>query len=187
MKNHAISKEDALETFASDFATNPNVLLEYLSKYPQFSIDLVDLSRELTHMARLEEDTSRDDEALLSLSMLKFNNENLGSSKLQFASDNLFKSVAKKFKIPYLVMLAIKERRIEPSTISDQLMELIAKILDTTNQDLKLFLSHSISVSVKANKSNHKPITASKVSFEQILRDANISSEKLAELIEKGL
>lgn len=187
MKNHAISKEDVLETFASDFATNSTVLREYLAKYPQFSIDLVDLSRELTHMARLEEDSSRDDEALLSLSLLKFNNENLGSSKLQFASDSLFKSVAKKFKIPYLVMLAIKERRIEPSTIPDQLMKLIAKILDTTSQDLELFLAHSISVSIKASKSNNKPVTGSKVSFEQILKDANISSEKLTELIEQGL
>lgn len=186
MNNQELTIEDVSEAFATEFASNPNALKKFLMKYPQFSIELVDLSRGLSHMAVLEDDPSRDDETFLSASLQRFKTTQVQTNNLQSAPDNLFKTVAKKFKIPYLILLSIRERRIEPSTISDHFLKLFSRALGTTPLDLQSFLSQPINVTVRANKSDQKPAVPSKVAFEQILNDAQISSEKLAELLEKG-
>jgi hypothetical protein len=185
MKNYAINIEDALESFATEFATNPHVLPDYLVKYPQFSIELVDLSRELSHMAILETDTSRDDAEYLNASLNKFRNITAQPNGLQSAPYSLFKNVAKQLKIPFLIMLSIRERRVEPSTISNQFLELFAKALGATVQDFQSYLSLPTHVTAKASKADQKPIMASKVSFEEILNDAQISPQDLVKLLEK--
>jgi hypothetical protein len=155
-------------------------------EYPQFSIELVDLSRELSRMAILQDDPSRDDENFVNASLQRFKTTQIQTNNLQAAPDNLFKTVAKKLKIPYLILLSIRERRVEPSTISEQFLKLFARALGTTPLDLQSFLSQPINVTVRANKSDQKPVLPSKVAFEQILNDAQISSEELTELLEKG-
>lgn len=185
MTNYAINIEDALEAFATEFAINPHVLPDYLVKYPQFSIELVDLSRELSHMAVLQTDTSRDDAEYLKASLNKFRTIQAQPNELQSAPDSFFKNISKQFKIPFTIMLSIRERRVDPSTVPDQFIELFAKALSTTVQDFQSFLSLPTYVTAKSNKSDQKPIMASKVSFEKILKDAEISPQELVTLLEK--
>lgn len=185
MTNHAITIEDALEAFATEFATNPHVLSDYLAKYPQFAIELVDLSRELSYMAILQTDSSRDNPEYLKASLNKFQTIQTQLDGLQSAPDSFFKNISKQFNIPFSIMLSIRERRVEPSTISDQLVELFANVLNTTVQEFRSYLSLPTNVALKSNKSDRKPIIASKVPFDEILKDAALSQQELVKLLEK--
>jgi len=187
MTNHETTLEVVLEAFATELATNPNALKKYLSAYPQFSIELVDLSMELRQLAEAAEDTSRDDEAFMSDTLMKFQIPQVRVHRNQRIPGESFRNAAKKFKIPFSIMLAIKEKRVEPSTISNRLLDLIARAIEISTEDFQSYISGPINLSVKANKSDEKPTAAAKVPFEKILRDANTSSDDLAELIERGL
>lgn len=186
MTNHPFTLEDALEAFASEYSSNPNALKKYMGEYPQFAIELVDLSKNLRYMNYLEEETSRDDEVFLNATLQRFKTANVPIGSLESAPDSFFKDVAKKFKIPNQIMLSIRERRVEPSTLSAQLLELIARALGTNPQGLQSFLSLPIKPSIRANKSDQKPVAPSKVAFEKILSDAQITSQELTELLKKG-
>jgi hypothetical protein len=187
MNNQEFTLEDVLEAFATEFSSNPNTLKKYLAEYPQFSIELVDTSRELSRLSLLEEDTSNDDDVFLNASFMKLKAAQSQLNSLQPVPEESFRIAAKKFKIPFSIMLALKEKRVEPTTISNQLLELFAKALATTTRNFESYLSGPLSISIKSNKSDEKPTLGAKVPFEQILRDANISSEELAALIERSM
>jgi hypothetical protein len=189
MNSQEFTLEDVLEAFASEFSLNPNILKKYLAEYPQFSVELVDTSRELGRLEHLEADTSHDDETFLNTSFARFKaaQEQVQGQGHQSISEESFKIASKKFKIPFSIMLALKERRTDPSTIPNQLLALIAQALATTTRNLELYLAGPLSISIKSNKSDEKPTPGVKVPFEQILQDANMSGEELTQLIKQSL
>lgn len=184
MNNQKFNLEEVLEAFATEFTTNQQILSKYLVEFPQHSIELVDLSRELSRMELLEGDESRDDVAFIEARLKDFQAAQTRSHSIE---DGAFRIATEKFGIPFSIMKALKERRVEPPTIANHLLELIAKAMETTSEALYAYLLGPINVSYRASKSDSKPIVGEKVSFDKILHDANISSEALADKIERGL
>ena len=95
----------------------------------------------------------------------------------------MFTNAAKALDLPIQAGLALRERRIDVSTIPSRIIEKLAQALNASVMVLHSYLALPPQVSqLRANKSSTKPTAVEKVSFERILRDAGVDEETLSKL-----
>jgi len=103
---------------------------------------------------------------------------------LQEAPAKVFTDAAKTLGLPIQAGLALRERRIDASTVPSRILEKLAQVLKTTIAVLHSYLALPPQVSqLRASKSSTKPTAAEKVSFERVLRDAGVDEEALSKLL----
>lgn len=183
-KHSRIAREDVLKAFAIDFELGSGVLVRYLADYPQFSADLVDLSRELSR--EVDEDLPLDavELAAVTAKMSRLQEATAGLAALQSAPPRLFSDAAKVLGLPLQVGAAIRERRVDVATLPSRVLELMAQALHAPAAALRAFLLMPAQVSpLKANKSSGKPAPAEKVPMERLLRDAGMDEERISALL----
>lgn len=179
------TREDVLGAFAMDFEPGKTGLLDrYLSRYPEYSLQLVDLSRELSR--ELEEDMplNTDARATVTRGMHRLQVRMATLQSLKDAPAKMFIDAAKASALPIQAGLALRERRVEPSTIPARILEALAHALQASVAVFNSYLALPPQVSqLRANKSNDKPTAAEKVSFERILREAGVDEATLSTLL----
>lgn len=186
MAGHSpISREDVLGAFAMDFEPGQTGLLErYLSLYPEYSLQLVDLSRELSRELEEELPLSTDERATVARGMNRLQARMATLQSLRDAPAKMFIDAAKASALPIQAGLALRERRVEPSTVPARILEALAHALQASVAVLSSYLALPPQVSqLRANKSNDKPTAAEKVSFERILREAGVDEATLSTLL----
>ena len=179
-------REEILKSFAIDFDDQSEVLKSYLTKYPELALDLVDLSSALSHLAPDLEELSELDRHSVQDGLQRYRKGSVLIADLSSAPVSVFKDAGIILNLPMQVMVALRERRIELASIPPRFMSLLASALKTTQASLIQFLQlPPQAMATRANKSMTKPAAAVKVTLERILRDAEIPSQRLLELLSK--
>jgi hypothetical protein len=178
------TREDVLNAFAMDFEPGAGILERYLSQYPEYSLQLVDLSRELSREFDDDGPLSANDLAAVSAGICRLQERSATLQALQEAPAKTFTNAAKALGWPIQAGLALRERRIEASTIPARVHEKLAKALQASAAVLNAFLALPPQTSqLRASKSSTKPVAAEKVSLERTLRDAGVDGEVLSKLL----
>ncbi|MCY1221444.1 hypothetical protein D9M68_209990 [compost metagenome] len=179
------TRDDVLRAFAMDFGEGPAVLSRYLTDFPQYSVDLVDLSRELTRNEVVEEELTEEDALDIRRGLDRFRSKQNRNVEIPDLQPKAFLDAAKQLNLPLQVMMAFRERRVELVSVPLRFRSALADALRTTRALLENFLALPPQVAAaRANKSSVKPVAAEKVSFERVLRDAAVSAERISELID---
>jgi hypothetical protein len=178
------TQEDVLNAFAMDFEPGARVLERYLSQYPEYSLQLVDLSRELSREFDDDRPLSANDLEAINAGMRRLLERPATLQALQEAPAKTFTNAAKALGWPLQAGLALRERRIEASTIPARVYEKLAQALQAPVAVLHSFLALPPQVSqLRASKSSTKPVAAEKVSLERTLREAGVDEEVLSKLL----
>lgn len=185
MTEHSIhTREDVLNEFAMDFELGVGVLQRYLSRYPEYSLQLVDLARELSREFDDDSPLSADDLAAVDAGMRRLQKASIPLQILQAAPAKTFTDAVKKLGLPAQVGLALRECRIEASTVSSRTLSKLAQALETPIDVLLAHMALPPQTSHhRANKSLTKPGAAEKVSLERILRDAGYDEDALSKFL----
>lgn len=180
----AISRDDVLYAFAVEDDVGRETLLRYLATYPEYTLDLVDLSRELTR-SNSEAPLSQEDEQRIDSAIARLRNGKLKAPPRALAPQ-VFNVAANRLDVPLLAMVAFRERRVDLSTVPTRFLRALAQALETTLDDLRTFLSQPATVSTsRQSKSRVQPTAPSKVSFEKILLDAGVPAERRQALLKQ--
>lgn len=179
------TREDVLGAFAMDFESGkPGVLERYLSQYPEYSLQLVDISRELSRTLEEEEPLNAGELATVSSGMHRLQKLTATVQSLQDAPAKTFTNAVKALALPMQAGLALRERRVDVSTIPARILETLAQALQASVEVLGSYLALPPQVSqLRANKSSVKPTEAEKVSFERVLREAGMDEAALSKLL----
>lgn len=184
MTKSPISREDVLGAFAMDFEQGAGVLEQYLARYPEYSLELVDLSRELSRAFDDDSPLSADELATVDAGMRRLQKHTATLQSLQDAPAKLFTDAAKALTLPMQAGLALRERRITASTIPVRILEKLAEALQSSVTVLQTYLALPPQASqLRASKSSTKPVAAEKVPFERVLREAGVTEEALSKLL----
>lgn len=175
------TREDVLNAFAMDFEPGLGVLQRYLSQYPKYSLQLVDLARELSREFDDDSPLSADDLAAVDAGMCRLQKASISLHTLQAAPAKTFTDAVKTLGLPIQVGLALRECRIEASTVSSRALAKLARALDATVEVVLAHLALPPRTSqLRASKSTTKPVAAEKVSLERILREAGCDEDALS-------
>jgi transcriptional regulator with XRE-family HTH domain len=184
------SLDDVLDTYALE-ADNDNATLErYLREYPQYAAELVELSRELDRP--LDVSTAPLDakeRALIAKAWTQFSSIHdsaVSSSPLVWDPAKM-KAIASAFGVPRQIISAFREGRVILESVPHHFLERLAKALGATYEVLRTSLACAPDLATsRSYKADEKPKAPQQVTFEQLLIDACVSSEKKAELLAEG-
>lgn len=186
-QSQAMTRDEVLYAFAieADTVDRGILLMRYLATYPQYAHDLVDLSRELERTVS-DEPLSPAEERCVNAAVARFR-AGVGQRMPVSIAAQAFNVAAECLQLPRLVLVSFRERRIELSTVPQRFLERLAEVLETSLDELRAFLSQPPAVSAaRQSKSRIKPVAATKVPFEKILRDAGVEAERVRTLIARG-
>ena len=162
-------RDDVLSAFAVEPNCNCETLDRYLKKYPQFTNELIDLSTEL----RLEESrpaTSAEpiddpgcEGAWTTFASVAPNVSALANPFTKFRGQ-AFVSFCKSLRLPRSIVVALRDRLVEPASIPALLVEAISRLSDATSEAVQQYLSQ-------------QPTTMTTMEFLMIMIPANIGDE----------
>jgi uncharacterized protein (DUF2384 family) len=176
--------EDVLNALAMDFEPGAGVLQRYLSQYPEYSLQLVDLARELSREFDDDMPLSANDIAALESGMRRIQRASISLQALQAAPAKTFTDAVKALGLPIQVGLALRECRIEASTVPSRALAKLAQALQAPVEVLLAYLALPPQTSqLRASKSSTKPVAAEKVSLERILREAGYNEDAVSKFL----
>jgi hypothetical protein len=182
-KHSSNTQEDILNAFAMDYEPGAGLLEQYLLQYPEYALQLVDLSRELSRELEDDGPLSADDLAAVNEGMRRIQEGLITLQSLQAAPAKLFTDAVKVLGFPIQAGLAVREHRIEVSTIPSRILEKLALALRAPVSVLSAYMALPPQASqLRASKSSTKPAAAEKVSLERILKEAGYDEDALSKL-----
>lgn len=187
----ASTLEEILEDFAAEPTHDKAMLEQYLREYPQFAIELIDLSR---HLRRTEKsDTSpltANETALVNAAWLGHVASMRPSGEADpFARLDVTKSreIARALDIPRQVVIGLQERRAKPASIPRRFLGQLAAKMNVTYDALAAALALPAPQPAVSYKADEKPVVPEQVTFEQLLIEANVAVDKRAALLAEGV
>jgi hypothetical protein len=180
------SREDVLYTFAVG-SNSGRDLEQYLRDYPQYAAELIDLSHELSRdVCEDEMPLSDEDLALIDKAWLQHVAAVPQEIMDPFATLSVAeqRELAQRLDVPRQVIMVFREHRVEPTSVPAPFLERLAAALNSTVEILKdTFALQSEPDLARSYKADDRPEVRKSVTFEQILIDANVPSEKRALLM----
>lgn len=184
-QSQAMTRDEVLYDFAMEDAGGRDTLMRYLAMYPQYAHDLVDLSQELTRPVSYEP-LSAAELQRANAAVARFRTGAERRASASFAAQT-FNVAAERLQLPRLVLISFRERRIDLTSVPTRFLERLAEAMGSTLEQIHTFLSQPPMVSAtRQSKSRVKPVAATKVPFEKILRDAGVEAERVQALIDRG-
>jgi hypothetical protein len=184
------TREEVLDAFAVEPTHGRETLARYLREYPQFALELVDLSRELSRaIIEDNEPLSEADASWIDAAWKRHVEAAPPAVSDPFAvlSVNELREVAARLGVPRQVITAFRERRVDMTTVPRPFMSTFAELMKTALEPFIAVLSGPPQASfARSFKSNERPEVAARASFEQILIDAGVSAEKRSSLLARG-
>lgn len=181
------TREDVLDAFAVEEVFGRETLERYLRDYPQFAMDLVDLSRELSRATREDEGPlSAMDEAAIEAAWKRHVEAapKVITDPFEGISVDQLRSMAKQLDVPRQVITAFRERRVDIPSVPRRFLAKLAASMNAVLEQLVIALSSPlVPSSVRSYKADEKPLISERVSFDQILTEAGVSKEKRASLL----
>lgn len=182
--------EDVLDAFAME-ETHAKVTLDrYLTAYPQFAGDLIDLSRELLRAdPPSEADLSAADLGKIDAAWMKHAAAEPKAATDPFASLSPTRSreIAIELGVPRQVVTSFRERRIQAASVPTGFMKRLAKALAVSVDTVVARLTPvPIPGLARSYRSDSQPRPVAQLSFERVLIDAGVSDADRARLMTDG-
>ncbi|MGN5478209.1 hypothetical protein ACTMU2_18080 [Cupriavidus basilensis] len=178
------TRDEVLRAFAMEFGESSATLKRYLTSFPQYAVDLVDLSRELSRGEVVDHELTAEDAVGVRLALERFRSKRPRNADLPELQPKAFAVVVSTLNLPIQVVIAFRERRVDLASVPVGFRNALARALGTTRGILENFLALPPQVSpARASKSGVKPVAAEKVPFERVLTDAGLSPERISELM----
>ncbi|UWU19541.1 hypothetical protein N2599_36505 (plasmid) [Rhizobium sullae] len=180
------SRETVLDAFAVESESDRSTLERYLRLYPEYAVELVDLSRELSRETS-EDDAplSAVDQELIDAAWSQHANAlpTAGSDPFAALTADDWRAVARKLDVPRQVITALRERRVSLLSIPNRFLGKLAEAMRCSLSQLQMSWGTAPLSAARSYKADGKPSAGEQVSFERVLIDAGVSDEKRAELL----
>ena len=182
-----LSRQEVLDAFAVEPEAGRETLERYLLAYPQFATELLDLSR-MRASRFWDEETplSQEDEANIDAAWLSHAAAGPTAVTDPFLSLSVpqLREISTRLGVPRQVVTAFRNRRVIMSTVPPRFLEQLAKLVNTSMEQIVRTLSLPISQEpAQSYRSEDKPVPSDAVSFEQILIDAGIPEDERVQLM----
>jgi hypothetical protein len=178
--------EDILDAFAMEETHAKATLDRYLTAYPQFAGELVDLSRELMQAEPVDDELSAADLAMIDAGWLKHAAAQPKAVADPFAalSPTRSREIAAEMGVPRQVLTSFRERRIRPASVPRGFLRRLAGAVAISPDDLFAWLSPPPAPAfARSYRADAQPTAATQVSFERVLIDADVSEDHRARLL----
>lgn len=189
-RDNNLSLEEVLDSFAMEPNPSRDVLGRYVTDYPQFAEELVDLSHEIFRISLVQERTltSQDDSRISSArSVLQASIGSPVPDPLANLSRSAMGELSEALHVPQQVILAFWEKRVAPASVPPRFLERMASVLDASVQSLVQSLSGAQQSLARSHKADDKPVAdGDKQDFERVLREARVPEEEIASLLMQG-
>ena len=170
--------EDILDAFAMEETHARATLDRYLTAYPQFAGDLIDLSRELMRAdVPTQIELRQDDVEKIDAAWTRHVAARPRQSADPFAalSPTRSREVAVELGVPRQVVTAFRERRIQPASVPGPFLRRLAGALGSSFDDLATWMTPPPDAALaRSYRANGQPDPAAQVPFERILIDAGV-------------
>jgi hypothetical protein len=176
------SCEDVLYAFAVEPNPGRHILEQYLRDYPEYAIELIDLSYELSR--EVDEDEaplSADDHAVIDSAWRRYVEASPREATNPFANLSVAeqRDLAQRLDVPRQVITAFREHRVELASVPSPFLERLAAALSSTVEILRNALPLPPEPGLmRSYKSGAKPETQTSVTFERLLIDADVPLDK---------
>ena len=176
------SREDILYAFAVEPTSDRETLERYLSNYPEYSAELIDLSYELSCDGP-EDNSPLSDQEIGLIDRLWQQHTGIDTKNIIDPFANLTvatqRQLARQLDIPRQVLTAFREHKVEPNSIPSPFLERLASTLNITMELLVNALGQPPQVSqARSYKSDARPEINRQVSIEQVLIEAEVPPDK---------
>lgn len=181
--------EEVLDAYAVEVVHDRATLENYLRDFPQFSEELVELSREVSRVVEYDESPlSATEEALIEKAWQNHVQPIAQSADEIDPLANLsvpqLREVAHQLGVPRQVITAFRERRVMLESVPKSFLAAFARALSCTVDLLSSVISEtSGSDFSRSYKADIKPTAGEAISFEKLLIDAGVSEAKCADLL----
>lgn len=184
-----LSIEDVLDLFLMEEEHGAEVLARYVRAYPEFAVQLIDLSR-LIASSDVDNDRplsatdqSRIDAAWIAHAAAGPANPPNGDPFTALSGDRS-KALSLTLGIPRQVITCFRERKIDPSSVPNPILQRFADELDVPLAHVIAAMRQSAQPSMgRSYKAVGKPGAGGQVSFEQVLIDAGVPEADRARLL----
>ncbi|SCZ51250.1 hypothetical protein SAMN04488118_101447 [Epibacterium ulvae] len=172
-----LTKEDVLRSFSIEEDQSKETLDAYLKQYPQFALNLIELSLELE---LLEPRSSDADEGV------ETNPIDTSQVKAALSGENA-KGIAKELGFPRAVVAAFRDRVFAPETLPQSLVRRTASAASIGKAQLLAYLCMPTHMpSGLSMKATGKPEEMEKISFSDFVADLGLDETQKARLYDGG-
>lgn len=172
--------EDVLDAFAMEETHTKVTLDRYLTAYPQFAGNLVDLSRELLQAdLPINGELSPADVAKIDAAwaMHVAAQPRLAVDPFTVLSPTRSREIALELGIPRQVLTSFRERRIQAASVPGAFLRRLAGALVTSVDDLLTWMTTPPTEALaRSYRADSQPTTALQLPFERVLIDAGLSA-----------
>ena len=190
VRDNNLSLEEVLDSFAMEMDPDGDVLGRYLTDYPQFAEELVDLSHEIFRVGLVQDRALTDEDNSRISSAWSVIQASIGrppADPLTSLSASAMGGLSEALHVPRQVILAFREKRIVASSVPRRFLERMATLLDASVQSLIESLAGPQQMLARSHKADDKPAaTGEKQAFEEVLREARVPEEEIASLLTEG-
>ncbi|RWO48425.1 MAG: hypothetical protein EOS11_05050 [Mesorhizobium sp.] len=180
------SRESVLDAFAVEREPGRSTLERYLRLYPEYAVELVDLSRELSR--EVFDDAaplSAADQALIDAAWSRHAATMPAATYDPFAALTAddWRAVAQRLELPRQVVTALRERRVSLASIPRRFLQRLAEAIGSTVAQLESSWGSAQLSATRSYKADGKPTVGEQVTLEQVLIDAGVPAETRARLL----
>jgi hypothetical protein len=179
--------EEVLLAFSVEPVRDRSTLDHYLALYPQYTVDLIDLSLDLCIEGRgISEAVEDEDTFQLALKQLRGAGTVAARSSVNpfdaFRGAS-FVALADSLRVPRSVLIAFRDRLVVASSVPKLFLARIARAVQMTVADLLAYLALPPAVAGAVNyKADAKPASSEKVTFEALLDSSGVTPEQKADI-----
>ncbi len=179
--------QDVLDEFAMEAEPGRETLERYLSAYPDYAGDLIDLSRELIRQpSSFVGDLTQEEENLIEAAWRKHESTapRRVPNPLAALTVPQLRSAAVTLGVPRQVLTAFRERLVLSASVPERFLTRFAEAVGQGVEAIRDWLEHGgMPEPERSYKADDKPGEATQVTFEQILADAEVPANRRAELL----
>lgn len=180
--------EMVLYAFSVESSHDRATLERYLSKYPNLTQELIGLAFELrladsqsTAQPELASDTKAQqawEEFTSSAPAKATSPANSGTLMSKFRGEE-FVALADRLKFPRSILIAFRDRQIEPDSIPERIIARFAEATKSTVLAVRDYLSSPpLIIQTAQFKADNKPAQQGRVTFEQLVENTPMSDEE---------
>ena len=177
------TKDDVLDAFAMESEQGRSTLERYLQTYPQFAKELIELSREIMRTISDDDDPLSPAEiTAIDEAWIRYSSSEI-RDPLALLTPNELRQIAEMLGIPRQVMTAFREHKVILSTVPRGFLARFAEAAKCSLDILTTALSLPKDAVGRAYKADQKPNDAGQISFERLLKDAQVPEDRLKKLM----
>lgn len=182
-----LSREDVLNALAAERDQNRSVLERYLREFPQFTLEITDLWREISRGELIPRHLSADENVAIDQAWeIYAASTSEATAKLLTALPvPKQRELAVQLEVPRQIIAAFRERKVIVSSIPRKFLSRLAEGLNASVEQVIAALSLPQLGSMRSHKSDEKPVESEPATFEQLLIEAQVPEAKRLELMAK--